>query len=107
MDSFTSPVVSIMYLIREFSTAIIHGVLTHSLPLRILGLKVDEDQHNVFNQREFSSAIIQGVLTHSLPHRMLGLMVDENQHNVLIRVSFPLQSFMESGLIHIAREYWD
>ena len=34
---------------REFSTAIIHGVLTHSLPQIILGLKVDENQHIVFN----------------------------------------------------------
>ena len=58
---------SIMFLIREVSSAIIHGVLTHSLPQRILGLKVDENQHSVFNQREFSSAIIHGVLTHSLP----------------------------------------
>ena len=37
-----------------------HGVLTHSLPQRILGLKVDENQRKVFNQREFSSAIIHG-----------------------------------------------
>ena len=44
--------ISIMFLIREFSSAIIHGVLTHSLPQRILGLKVAENQHNVFNQRE-------------------------------------------------------
>ena len=64
--------ISIMFLIRErerereFSSAIIHVVLTHSLPQRILGLKVDENQHNVFNQREFSSAIIHGVLTPSL-----------------------------------------
>ena len=51
----------------EFSSAIINGVLTHSLPQRILRLKVDENQHHVFNQREFSSAIIHGALTHSLP----------------------------------------
>ena len=44
-------------------------------------MKVDENQHIVFNQREFSSAIIHGVLTHSLPQRILGLKVDENQHN--------------------------
>ena len=62
----------------------IHGVLTHSLPQRILGLKVDENQHNVFNQREFSSAILHGVLTHSLPQRILVLKVDENQQNVFI-----------------------
>ena len=45
-------------------------------------LKVDENQHNVFNQGEFSSAIINGVLTHSLPQRILGPKVDGNQHNV-------------------------
>ena len=67
---------------REFSSAIIHGVLTHSLPQKIWGLKVDENQHKVFNQREFSSAIIHGVLIHSLPQRIWGLTVDENQHNV-------------------------
>ena len=39
---------------KEFCSAIIHGVLTHSFPQRILGLKVDENLHNVFNQREFS-----------------------------------------------------
>ena len=39
----------------------IHAVLTHSLPQRTWGLKVDENQHNVFDQ---SSA-----LTHSLPQR--------------------------------------
>ena len=63
--------INIMFLIREFSSAIIHAVLTHSLPQRTWGLKVDENQHNVFNQREFSSAIIHGVLTHSLPQRLL------------------------------------
>ena len=42
---------------REFSSAIIHGVLTHSLPQMLLGQKVDANQHKVFNQREFSSAI--------------------------------------------------
>ena len=73
--------ISIIFLITEFSSAIIHGVLTHSFPQRILGLKVDENQHNVFNQREFYSAIIHNVLTHSLPQRILGLKVDENQHN--------------------------
>ena len=73
--------ISIMFLIREFSSAIIHGVLTHSLPQRLLGLMVDENQHNVFNQKEFSSAIIHGVLTNSLPQRILGLKVKENQHN--------------------------
>ena len=93
--------------------------MTHSLPQRILGLKVDENQHRVFNQREFSSAIIHGVLTHSLPQRILGLKVDENQHNVfnqremkisikfLIRENFPLRLFMESRLIHFPRDYWD
>ena len=39
---------------KEFSSAVIHGVSTHSFPQRILGLKVDENQHNIFNQREFS-----------------------------------------------------
>ena len=34
---------------KEFSTAIIHGVLTQSLPQRIFGLKIDENQQNVFN----------------------------------------------------------
>ena len=67
---------------KEFCSAIIHGVLTHSLPQRILGLKVDENLHNVFNQREFSSAIIHGVLNHSLPQRSMGLKVDENQHKI-------------------------
>ena len=84
--------ISIMFLIREIF--LIHRVLTHSLPQRILGLKADENPHNVFNQREFSSAIIHGVLTHSLPQRILGLKVDENQHNVFNqreRESFPLQ----------------
>ena len=38
---------------REFFSAIFHGVLAHSLPQKILGLKVDENQHNVFNQRVF------------------------------------------------------
>ena len=33
---------------KEFSSAIIHGVLTHSLPQRLMGLKVDENQHNIF-----------------------------------------------------------
>ena len=47
-----------------------------------MGLKVDENQHNVFKQREFSSAIVQGNLTHSLPQRILGLKVDENHHNI-------------------------
>ena len=74
--------ISMMFLIREFSPAIIRGVLTHSLPQRILGLKVDENQHKVFNQREFTSAIIHGVLTYSLPQRILGLKVDENQHDI-------------------------
>ena len=77
---------SIMFLIRErererereFSSAIIHGVLAHSLPQRILGLKVDENQHNIFNLRESSSAIIHRVLTHSLPQRISGLKVVEN-----------------------------
>ena len=67
---------------REFSSAIIHGVLTQSLSQRILGLKVYKNQHKVFIQREFSSAIIHGVLTQSLSQRILGLKVDENQHNV-------------------------
>ena len=57
--------ISIMFLIRErereFSSAVFHGVLIHSLPHRLLGLKVDENQHNIFNQKEFSSAIIYGV----------------------------------------------
>ena len=48
-----------------------------------MGLRVDENQHNVFNQREFSSAIFHGVLKHSLPQRLFGLKVDENQHNVV------------------------
>ena len=84
---------------REFSSSIIHGVLTHSLPQRILGLKEDEIQHNVFNQREFSSAIIHGVLTYSLPQRILGLKVAENQHKVfnqrvfLCNYSWSLDSF--------------
>ena len=55
---------------KEFCSAIIHGVVTHSLPQRIFGLKVDENQYNVFNQREFFSAIIHGVLTYSLPQRI-------------------------------------
>ena len=38
---------------RGFSSAIIHGVLTHSLLQRILDMKVDENLHNVFNQRVF------------------------------------------------------
>ena len=59
--------ISKIFLIREFYSAIIHRVLSHSLPQRILGLKVDENQHNVLIQREFSTAIIHGVLTHSLP----------------------------------------
>ena len=67
---------------KEFSFAIIHEVLTHSLRQRIFGLKVDENQLNVFNQREFSSAIIHSVLTHSFPQRLMGLKVDENQHNI-------------------------
>ena len=33
---------------KGFCSAIIHGVLTHSLPQRILGLKVDENQHDFF-----------------------------------------------------------
>ena len=75
--------ISMMFFIqKEFSSAIVHGVLTSSLPQRKLGLKVDENQHNVFNQREFSSAIIHGVLTYSLPQTKLGLKVDEHQHNV-------------------------
>ena len=61
---------------KEFCSAIIRGVLTHLLPQRLLGMKVDENLHNVFNQREFSSAIIHGVLTHSLPQRKLDLKVD-------------------------------
>ena len=61
-----------------------HRVLTHSLPQRLLGLKVDENHNNVLNHKEFSSAIIHGVLTHSLPKRILGLKVDENQRNVFI-----------------------
>ena len=65
---------------KEFCSAIIHGVLTHSLPQRIFGLKVDENLHNVFNQRQFSSEIFHRVLTHSLPQRLMGLKVDENQH---------------------------
>ena len=80
--------ISIKFLIREFFSAIIHEVLTHSLPQRILGLKVDENQHNVFNQREFSSAITHAVLTHSLPQRTWGLKVDENQHNVFNQRGF-------------------
>ena len=67
---------------KEFSSAIIHGVLTHSLPQRILGMNVDENQRNVFYQRGFSSAFIHEVLTHSLPQRLMGLKVDENQHNI-------------------------
>ena len=59
-----------------------HRVLTHSLPQRILGLKVDENQHNVLNQRDFSTGIIHGVLTQSLPQRIFGLKIDENQQNV-------------------------
>ena len=70
--------------------------VSHSLPQRILGLKVDENQHKVFNQREFSSAIFHAVLTHSLRQRILGLKVDGNQPKVLIRESFPLQLFVES-----------
>ena len=81
---------------KEFSSAIIHGVLTYSLPQRILGLKEDENQHNVFNQKEFSSAFIHGVLTHSLPQRLLGLNLDENQRNVFNQREFSLQLFMES-----------
>ena len=64
---------------REFSSAIIHGVLTHSLPQRISGLKVVENQHNVFNQRERERE----------------------------REGFPLQLFIEFWLIHFPREYWD
>ena len=67
---------------KEFSSAIIHGVLTHSFTQRILGMNVDENQRNVFNKRGFSSAIIHEVFTHSLPHRLMGLKVDENQHNI-------------------------
>ena len=74
--------ISIMFLIRESFPLQLFIVLTHSLPQRLLGLKVDENQHNVLNQREFSTAIIQGDLTHSLPQIILGLKVDENQHNV-------------------------
>ena len=67
---------------KEFCSAIIHGVLTHSFPQRILGMNIDENQRNVFNQRGFSSAIIHEVLTHSLPQRSMGLKVDENQHKI-------------------------
>ena len=67
---------------KEFSSAIIHGVLTHSFPQRILGMNVDENQRNVFYQRVFSSAFIHEVLTHSIPQRLMGLKVDENQHNI-------------------------
>ena len=81
---------------RDFSSAIIHGVLTHSLPQRLLGLKGDENQHKVFNQKELSSAIIHGVLTHSHSQRILGLKGDEISIMFLIRKSFPLQLFMES-----------
>ena len=79
--------------------------MTHSIPQRILGLKVDKNQHKVFNQREFSSAFTHAVLTHSLPQRIWGLKVDGNQHNVFNqrdiyiereRESFPLQLFIES-----------
>ena len=73
----------VFFIQKEFSSAIIHGVLTHSFPQRILGMNVDENQRNVFNQRGFSSAIIHEVLTHSLPQRLMGLQVDENQHNVI------------------------
>ena len=79
--------------------------MTHSIPQRILGLKVDKNQHKVFNQRDFSSAITHAVLTHSLPQRIWGLKVYGNQHNVFNqrererereRESFPLQLFIES-----------
>ena len=89
--------ISIKFLIREsFPLQLFIGVLTHSLPQRILGLKVDEKQHKVFNQREFSSAIVHGVLTHSLPQRIWGLKVDENQHKVFNQREFSLKFFMES-----------
>ena len=70
----------VFFIQKEFSSAIIHGVLTHSFPQRILGMNVDENQRNVYNQRGFSSAIIQEVCTNSLPRRLMGLKVDENQH---------------------------
>ena len=38
----------VFFIQKEFSSAIIHGVLTHSLPQRILGLKVDENQLDIF-----------------------------------------------------------
>ena len=82
---------------KEFCSAIIHGVLTHSFPQRMLGMNVDKNQRNAFNQRGFSTAIIHGVLTHSLPQRLMRLKVDENHHNIfLIRKSFALPFFMES-----------
>ena len=59
-----------------------------------MGLKVDENQHNVFNHKEFSAAIIHRVLTHSLPQRILVLKVDENQHNVFNQREF------SSAIIH-------
>ena len=66
----------IFFIQKEFSSAIIHGVLTHSFPQRRFGLNVDENQRNVFNQRGFSSAIFHEVLTYSLPRRILGQKVD-------------------------------
>ena len=74
--------ISIMFLIRESFPLQLFIESTHSLPQRLLGLKVDENQHNVLNQREFSTANIHEVLTHSLPWRILGLKEDENQPNV-------------------------
>ena len=72
----------IFFIEKEFSSGIIHGVLTQSFPQRKLRMNVDENQRNVFNQRGFSYAIIYEVLTHSLPQRLMGLKVDENQHNI-------------------------
>ena len=44
----------IFFIEKEFSSAIIHGVLTQSFPQRKMGMNVDENLHNVFNQREGS-----------------------------------------------------
>ena len=73
--------------------------MTHSLPQRIRGLKVDENQHNVFNQRERERERVF-LCNYSLSldsltsQRILGLKVDKNQHKVFNEREF------SSAIIH-------
>ena len=86
--------ISIMSLISESFLLQFFNSLDSFTSPENMGLKVDENQHNVFNQREFSSANTHAVLTHSLPQRTWGLKVDENQHNVFNHKEF------SSAIIH-------